>query len=146
MPAASEEDATPTNGTPHHEVEEKRRLSALEAKAVAEATATADAAYIPSPSLLNASTPEPLLKQVDGPSLRDYQSKESVYVGRSVPLAAGGSLTIPIQVSTPGSVVEYAVENKAYDFGFGIVAEREEGITIVKVRGVGMRRVRVCAM
>jgi hypothetical protein len=60
--------------------------------------------------------------------------KESVYVGRSVPIAAGGSLMIPIQVSTPGSVVEYAVENKQYDFGFGITAEREEGITIVKVR------------
>jgi hypothetical protein len=30
--------------------------------------------------------------------------------------------------------VEYAVENKQYDIGFSITAEREEGITIVKVR------------
>jgi hypothetical protein len=80
------------------------------------------------------------LQQVDGPSLADYfdensaAGKESVYVGRSVPIAAGGSLTIPIQVSSPGSVVEYSVENKQYDFGFGITAEREEGVTIVKVR------------
>jgi hypothetical protein len=37
-------------------------------------------------------------------------------------------------VSSPGSVVEYSVENKQYDFGFGITAEREEGLTIVKVR------------
>lgn len=114
-----------------------RRLQALEARAVAEATATADAAYVPSPSLLNATTAAPLLSQVDGPSLADYEGKESVYVGRSVPVSAGGTLTIPIQVSTPGSVVEYAVENKQYDFGFGITAEREEGVTIVKVRAVG---------
>ncbi len=115
-------------------VVEKKRLQALEARAVAEATATADAAYVPSPSLLNAPTAGPVLAQVDGPSLADYEGKESVYVGRSVPISAGGSLTIPIQVSTPGSVVEYAVENKQYDFGFGITAEREEGVTIVKVR------------
>ena len=112
---------------------EKQRLEALEAKAVAEATATADAAFTPSPSLLNATTPAPLLKQVDGPSLENYEAKESVYVGRSVPLAAGGTLKVPISVTTPGSVVEYAVENKMYDFGFGITAEREEGVTLVKV-------------
>jgi len=109
-----------------------KRLQAMEAKAVAEATATADASYIPSASLLNAPTAAPLLKQVDGPSLQSYEGKESVYVGRSVPVAAGGTLKVPIQVSAPGSVVEYAVENKTHDFAFGITAEREEGITIVK--------------
>lgn len=113
---------------------EKKRLQAMEAKAVAEATATADAAFTPSPSLMNASTAHALLKQVDGPSLEKYEGKESVYVGRSVPITAGGSLAVPIQVTTPGSVVEYAVENKQYDIGFGITAEREEGVTIVKVR------------
>lgn len=113
---------------------DSKRLQALEAKAVAEATATADAAFIPSPSLLNATTPGPLLKQVDGPSLQSYEGKESVYVGRSVPVSAGGILKVPIQVTTPGSVVEYAVENKSHDFAFGITAEREEGITVVKVR------------
>lgn len=118
----------------------KKRLQALEAQAVAEATASADAAYTPSPSLLNASTAEPLLQQVDGPSLAEYfdedsaAGKESVYVGRAVPIGAGGSLTIPIQINSPGSVVEYSVENKQYDFGFGITAEREEGVTIVKVQ------------
>lgn len=111
---------------------DSKRLQALEAKAVAEATATADAAFIPSPSLLNAATPAPLLKQVDGPSLQSYEGKESVYVGRSVPVAAGGVLKVPIQVTTPGSVVEYAVENKSHDFAFGITAEREEGVTVVK--------------
>jgi len=73
------------------------------------------------------------MKQVDGlRDLTDYEEKESVYVGRSVPITAGGSLEIPIQVGTPGSVVEYAVENKQYDFGFSITAERDESITLVK--------------
>eukprot|EP00339_Tiarina_fusa_P027496 CAMPEP_0117032838 /NCGR_PEP_ID=MMETSP0472-20121206/23511_1 /TAXON_ID=693140 ORGANISM="Tiarina fusus, Strain LIS" /NCGR_SAMPLE_ID=MMETSP0472 /ASSEMBLY_ACC=CAM_ASM_000603 /LENGTH=315 /DNA_ID=CAMNT_0004741593 /DNA_START=257 /DNA_END=1204 /DNA_ORIENTATION=+ len=114
---------------------EAKRLRALEAKAVAEATATADAAFTPSPSLLNASSATVLLKQVDGPSLKDYEGKESIYVGRSVPVTAGGALAVPIQVTTPGSVVEYAVENKQYDIGFGITAEREEGVTVVKEPG-----------
>lgn len=75
------------------------------------------------------------MKQVDGlRDLSDYDGKESVYVGRSVPITAGGALEIPIQVGTPGSVVEYAVENKQYDFGFSITAERDDSVTIVKVR------------
>jgi hypothetical protein len=112
----------------------KKQLSALEAKAVEKATATADAQFAPSPSLLNASTASALLVQVDGPDLSTYEAKESIYVGRSVPVSSGGSLTVPIQVTTPGSVVEYAVEMKQYDIGFGITAEREGGVTIVKVR------------
>jgi len=110
-----------------------KRIQALEAKAVAEATATADAQYVPSVSLMNSSDPMAIMKQVDGlRDLTDYEEKESVYVGRSVPITAGGSLEIPIQVGTPGSVVEYAVENKQYDFGFSITAERDESITLVK--------------
>jgi len=128
-------------------VADPKRLQALEAKAVAEATATADAAFTPSASLLNAPTAAPLLKQVDGLSLKAYEGKESVYVGRSVPVSAGGTLKVPIQVTTPGSVVEYAVENKSHDFAFGITAEREEGVTIVKVsRGdpCGLRLYKMC--
>lgn len=110
-----------------------KRIQALEAKAVAEATAEADSKFIPSPSLMNSSDALSILRQVDGISdLTDYEEKESVYVGRSVPISAGGSLEIPIQVGTPGSVVEYAVENKQYDFGFSITAERDESVTIVK--------------
>jgi len=110
-----------------------KRIQALEAKAVAEATATADAQYVPSVSLMNSNDPIAILRQVDGLSdLTDYEEKESIYVGRSVPITAGGMLEIPIQVATPGSVVEYAVENKQYDFGFSITAERDESVTIVK--------------
>lgn len=113
----------------------KKRIQALEAKAVAEATATADSQFVPSVSLMNSTDPLAIMKQVDGlRDLTDYEEKESVYVGRSVPITAGGSLEIPIQVGTPGSVVEYAVENKQYDFGFSITAERDDSVTIVKVR------------
>ena len=125
--ASSGSSAVPSPGS-------SKRLRALEAKAVAEAAATADAAYVPSATLMNSSDAISIVKQVDGLSdLTDYQEKESVYVGRSVPITAGGSLEIPIQVSTPGSVVEYAVENKSYDFGFSITAERDESVTLVKV-------------
>jgi hypothetical protein len=113
--------------------EESTRMAELEAKAVAEATATADESFTPSPSLMNASSPEALLQQVDGPSLSGYEAKESVYVGKSVPVALRSKLEVPINVSAPGSIVEYAIESKGYDVGFGVVAEREEGITVVKV-------------
>jgi hypothetical protein len=86
--------------------------------------------------LLNASSPAALLQQIDGPSLETYEGKQSVYVGRSVPVATGAKLIVPIQVTTPGSVVEYTVETKNYDLAFGITAEREEGITVVKVCSV----------
>lgn len=109
-----------------------KRMQVLEAKAVAEATATADSQYVPSPSLMNSNDPRAILKQVEAGDLTDYEEKESIYVGRTVPITAGGNLEIPIQVGTPGSVVEYAVENKVYDFGFSITAERDDSITIVK--------------
>lgn len=108
-------------------------MSELEAKAVAEATASADESFSPSPSLLNASSPEALLQQVDGPSLASYEAKESVYVGKSVPVAGKAKLEVPIHVTAPGSIVEYSVDSKTYDIKFSVEAEREEGITIVKV-------------
>jgi hypothetical protein len=114
------------------EAAERKRLHELEARAVAKAKATADAAFRPSPSILNAASPHVLLEQVDGASLGDYEAKESIYVGRGVPIAAGARLAVPIQVTTPGSVVEYAVELKQYDIGFGITAERDEGVTVVR--------------
>ena len=110
-----------------------RSLDEMEAAAVDKAKASADAAFRPSPSVLNAGNPQVLMKQVDGPSLETYSDNESVYVGSSVPISAGKKLLLPINVSTPGSVVEYACELKQHDIMFSIVAEREEGITIVKV-------------
>mmetsp|Transcript_16738 Transcript_16738/g.27775 ORF Transcript_16738/g.27775 Transcript_16738/m.27775 type:complete len:272 (+) Transcript_16738:241-1056(+) len=112
--------------------EESTRMAELEAKAVAEATATADDSFTPSPSLLNASSPEALLHQVDGPSLSGYEAKESVYVGKSVPVAVRAKMEVPIHVTAPGSIVEYAIESKGYDVNLGVIAEREEGVTVVK--------------
>ncbi|CAB9498547.1 expressed unknown protein [Seminavis robusta] len=114
------------------QIQKQKRLADLEAKAVAEAKASADASFRPSPSLLNASSAEALMSQVDGPSLGTYEGKESVYVGRAVPVAAGGKLEVPIQVTSPGSVVEYFIEIKTYDLAVSITAERDEGVTIVK--------------
>lgn len=108
-------------------------MKALEAKAVDKAKATADAAFKPSNTALNAKTADALLALVDGPQLDSYDAKESVYVGRSIPLLAGKSLTVPIQVSVPGSVVDYTIEILNYDIGLSIEAERDEGVTIVKV-------------
>lgn len=114
------------------QIRKQRRLQDLEARAVAEAKASADASFRPSPSLLNAPNAEALMTQVDGPRLSTYEAKESVYVGRSVPVAAGGKLEVPIQVTSPGSVVEYFIEIGKYDLAITITAERDEGVTIVK--------------
>ena len=108
------------------------KLKALEAKAVDKAKATADAAF--KPSLSSLKSVDSLLAIVDGPALGTYDAKESVYVGRSIPVGAGKSLTVPIQVTVPGSVVDYAIEVSNYDVGLAIDAERDEGVTIVKVR------------
>eukprot|EP00522_Entomoneis_paludosa_P015166 CAMPEP_0172459980 /NCGR_PEP_ID=MMETSP1065-20121228/35016_1 /TAXON_ID=265537 /ORGANISM="Amphiprora paludosa, Strain CCMP125" /LENGTH=280 /DNA_ID=CAMNT_0013214865 /DNA_START=71 /DNA_END=913 /DNA_ORIENTATION=+ len=113
----------------------KATIEEMEAQAVDKAKATADSSFRPSNAVLNAATAAPLLAAVDGPSLQTYEGKESVYVGRSVPVSAGGKLELPIHVTTPGSVVEYAVELANYDVDLSIQAERDEGITIVKEMG-----------
>ena len=124
-----------TKDDPQNETEEER-LRAIEAQAVDKAKATADAAYRPSPAAFNAPSPAVLLQQVDGPSLKTYDSQESVFVGRSLPVPAGDSVQVPIQVTTPGSLVEYSVELKSHDIVFSITVERDEGVTIVKVRSM----------
>jgi hypothetical protein len=122
-----------TNDVVTTQQQEKQKLEEMEAKAVDKAKMSADAAFRPAPSIFNAPSAQVLLQQVDGPSLHTYDGIESIYVGRSVPVAAGGKLNVPINVATPGSVVSYAIELKSYDINFSITAEREEGITIVKV-------------
>lgn len=112
------------------------KMKPLEAKAVDKAKATADAAFTPALSILNAKTAEPLLALIDGPALGTYDAKESVYVGRSIPVPAGKTITVPIQVAIPGSVVDYSIELTNYDIGLAIDAERDEGVTIVKVRTI----------
>eukprot|EP00586_Coscinodiscus_wailesii_P011629 CAMPEP_0172512198 /NCGR_PEP_ID=MMETSP1066-20121228/242402_1 /TAXON_ID=671091 /ORGANISM="Coscinodiscus wailesii, Strain CCMP2513" /LENGTH=331 /DNA_ID=CAMNT_0013291893 /DNA_START=26 /DNA_END=1021 /DNA_ORIENTATION=- len=129
-----DENSNSTSTTTPTSADDERlaRKAAQEAKAVAEATATADAAYVPSPALLSASSPLPLLRQVDGPDLRSYNGSPSVYTAKSIPIAVRGRLDVPIYVTSGGSVVEYSVSAEWYDIAFGITAERDDKETIVK--------------
>jgi hypothetical protein len=106
--------------------------SESEARAVDEAEATADAAMV-SNLLQKAPTIDALLQQIDGPSLTSYRAEASTYVGHNLPITAGGDLEVPIQIAIAGSMVHYEVELKSHDVVFEIIAEREEGVTIVKV-------------
>ena len=113
--------------------EEELDAAALEAKAIAEATATADASYTPSASVMSNASPEPLLKSVDGISLSKLNTNPGIFMARAVPIPLRGKLNIPIHVTMGGSIVEYSVEAQDYDIAFGVVAEREEGVTVVTV-------------
>ena len=59
--------------------EEKEAAVDMEARAIAEALQSADASYVPSPSLLSADDSAPLLAQVDGPDLTVFNSNPNVY-------------------------------------------------------------------
>jgi hypothetical protein len=107
----------------------------LEARAIARAMQSADAAYVPSPSLLASDDPYPLLSQVDGPNLIESNiavSQPSVYQAKSVPVALRAKFDVPIHVTAGGSVVQFEISTEEYDIAFGVTAEREEGITNVK--------------
>ena len=116
--------------------EEKEIESGLKAqqeiRAINEASANVDSLFVPSPSLLSSPSVEPLLKQIDGPSLKDYIASPNVYMAHTVPIAAGAKVEVPIHVSSGGSLVEYSIESLAYDVGIGIKAEREEKNTVVR--------------
>lgn len=113
------------------EEEEELDAAALEAKAIAEATASADASYTPSASVMSNASPHPLLKSVDGVSLTKLNTNPGIFMARAVPIPLRGKLNIPIHVTMGGSIVEYSVEAQDYDIAFGVVAEREEGVTVV---------------
>lgn len=104
----------------------------LEARAIAQAIQSADASYVPSPSLLASDEADPLLSQVDGPSLVNFNSKPSVYQAKAVPVALRAKFDVPIHVTAGGSIVEYEITTDVYDISFGVTAEREEGVTNVK--------------
>jgi hypothetical protein len=101
-------------------------------KAVDRAKAAVDSNFRPPASVWNSASANALMQQVDGPSLDTYESKDSIYVARAVPLAAGAKMDVPIHVTAPGSVVEYAVELAAYDIVFSVSAERDDSTTIVR--------------
>lgn len=124
--------APESDDTATAEEEEEEEAVDLEARAIAEAMQSADASYVPSPSLLSADDAAPLLAQVDGPDLTAFNTKPNIYQAKAVPVHLRAKLEIPIHVSAGGSVVEYEINTDLYDIGFGVTAEREEGITNVK--------------
>lgn len=112
--------------------DEEKAEAETEMEAIAEATKVADESYKPSQSLLQSSSPYPLIRSVDGISLKTYNSNPSRFSATDMNVPLRGKLNVPIHVTSSGSVVEFTVECKDYDIGFGISAEREEGVTIVK--------------
>jgi len=110
---------------------EKNMSEAKKFEAVNKAIAASDGSYVPPKRVLDSKSISPLLEQVDGPSLLNYESKEATYTGRSTKVYGGSTLDVPIRVSAPGSVVEYTIEKKSYDFGLGIVAKLDQGGTTV---------------
>lgn len=137
MAKKKEEEPVPSEATDDETTESKSanadaNNAELEAKAIAQAMQSADASYVPSPSLLASDEPEPLLSQVDGPSLKSFNGTPSVYQAKSVPVALRAKFDVPIHVTAGGSVVEYEIATEEYDISFGVTAEREEGVTNVK--------------
>jgi hypothetical protein len=105
----------------------------LKAHAIAEAMQLADAAYLPSPSLLACDDPLPLLSHFDGPSLTEFNAiTSSVYQAKSIPIALRARVDVPIHIVAGGSIVEYHISTDMYDMSFGVTAERKEGITNMK--------------
>jgi len=112
---------------------EKNMSEAKKFEAVNKAISASDGNYVPPQTVLDSKSLNPLLEQVDGPSLLKYDGKEATYSGRSTKVYGGSTLDIPIRVSAPGSIVEYTIEKKSYDFGLGIIAKLDQGgTTIVK--------------
>jgi hypothetical protein len=115
------------------EEETKSNDSDSESEAIAMATKAADESYVPSQSLMSSSSPYPLIRSVDGISLKKYNPDPSRFSAKDVIVPLRGKLNVPIHVTVSGSIVDYTVESKDFDIGFGVVAEREEGVTVVKV-------------
>lgn len=103
-----------------------------EAEAISIATKAADENYQPSQSNLASSSPYPLIRSVDGIALKTYNTEPSRFSAKDVVIPLRGNLNVPIHVTTSGSIVDYTVECKDFDVGFGVIAEREEGVTVVK--------------
>jgi hypothetical protein len=90
--------------------------------------------YVPPETVLDSLSIDAILEQVDGPSMYEFEGKEATYTGKSVKVYGTSSLDVPIRITAPGSIVEYTIEKKTYDFGLGITARLDQGgVTVVKV-------------
>jgi hypothetical protein len=94
---------------------------------------SADDKYIPSDVAVDADVPDVLIREVEGATVQDYDPTPQVYKGVDVNVQT--SVSIPIKVAVPGSVVTYTIEKKTADFMFGISSRSGLGQTeTVKVR------------
>ena len=104
-----------------------------EAMKLAYTITKSDELYIPSKKAL-ANTPL-LMQEVAGTPLENDNSKELYISERDVRIHAGNTLKIPVRISKPGSIVEFSIEKKSYDFLFGISAFMDGGqVAKIKVR------------
>ena len=108
----------------------EQRNHGLELDEHAEKITESDLSYIPSDRVL-ANLPL-LMNEIAGISLDKYDAKERYFTGRNVAIHADSTLSIPLRISTPGTIVEFSVTKNSYDFGFGIIASLDSG-EIVKI-------------
>jgi hypothetical protein len=88
--------------------------------------AQVDNTYVPSKEALDNTMR--LLQEVTGPQLdNNYVGKEGYFSGRNVQIYSGRTESVPVRVSVPGTIVEFTIDKKAYDFGFEIVAFLDNG-------------------
>jgi hypothetical protein len=101
---------------------------------VVNAILKSDGSYQPSAKAL-ADTSR-MLKEVCGISLSDYKgSKEFLTKKSNVSVYVGRPLSIPVRVTTPGSLVEFSIVKKASEFDLSILAVPDKGYAIdIKVR------------
>lgn len=116
-----EDDDSGVEDEDEQELNAKNLLREAEAKAIADATASANASYIPSNALLSNPSPSALIESVDGISISEYNQSPSLFTAHSVPIALRATLDVPIVITNGGSVVEYTVESEDYDINFGYV-------------------------
>jgi len=126
-----EDDDSGVEDEDEQELNAKNLLREAESKAIADATASANASYIPSNAPMSNPSPSALIESVDGISISEYNQSPSLFTAHSVPIALRATLDVPIVITNGGSVVEYTVESEDYDINFGIKAEREEETTVV---------------
>jgi hypothetical protein len=95
----------------------------------------ADDNYVPSDFAAEAAIPGALLQEVEGVPLIDYTGEETVYNGSTVNVYGESSLSIPVKVTVPGSIVSYTIERRSSDFWFGVLSQDgSDQVETVKVR------------
>ena len=113
--------------------DERETVEEVVSDTAAETIRKADDMFVPTDEALN--SVDLLLEQVTGrTSMADYTGKDGIFTGRNVAVQPGSSLSVPIKVSTPGTFVEYRIEKKAYDFGFGISAFLDDDNSMLTVK------------